>query len=459
MDDRRYPHGVVSSLATDNARDLERELAWFAQILQARLSHYFAAEQLDDPLLSVEPPDLAASQSRYAGLLREWALTIPERLLLLLTLVPVLRPQLLDVLFSKNDATQRGFTEFGGMQASGHGGFVPTVETALFLLAGEDLAARFTMLALFEPDGILRKAELLQLGPVPVGEPPHCAPLLLSREALPQLTTGQAKALGFSLEFPARRIETTLHWQDLVLPAQTREQLDAIQHWLQYSDTLLQQWGMASRLRPGFTCLFHGPPGTGKTLTACLIGKHCGCDVYKIDLSLIVSKYIGETEKNLARVFDLAENRGWILFFDEADALFGKRTKVDDAHDRYANQEVSFLLQRIEEFHGVVILASNLKTNIDDAFLRRFQSVVTFPMPKPPERLRLWQEAFPAQVQLAADVDLPRVAERYELSGGTIMNVVRHALLMSLSRNESVVRREDLEEGIRRELLKEGRAF
>jgi len=205
--------------------------------------------------------------------------------------------------------------------------------------------------------------------------------------------------------------------------------------------------------------LFHGPPGTGKTLTACLIGKHCGCDVYKIDLSLIVSKYIGETEKNLARVFDLAENRGWILFFDEADALFGKRTKVDDAHDRYANQEVSFLLQRIEEFHGVVILASNFKTNIDDAFLRRFQSVVAFPMPKPPERLRLWQEAFPAQVQLAADVDLPRVAERYELSGGTIMNVVRHALLMSLSRNESLVRREDLEEGIRRELLKEGRAL
>ena len=459
MDDRRYPHGVVSSLATDNARDLERELSWFAQILQARLTHYFAAEQLDDPLLSVEPPDLSASQSAYAELLHELALTIPERLLLLLSLVPYVRPQLLDVLFSKNDATQRGFTEFGGLQASGHGGFVPTLETALFLLAGEDLAARFSMACLFEPDGLLRKAELLQLGPVSPGEPPYSAALQLSREALHRVTSGQVRALGFSLEFPARRIETSLAWADLVLPAHTREQLDAIPHWIQYGGVLLQQWGMASRLRPGFTCLFHGPPGTGKTLTACLIGKHCGCDVYKIDLSLIVSKYIGETEKNLARVFDLAEHRGWILFFDEADALFGKRTKVDDAHDRYANQEVSFLLQRIEEFNGVVILASNLKTNIDDAFLRRFHSVVAFPMPKPPERLRLWQEAFPAQVTLAADVDLGRLAEKYELSGGTIMNVVRHALLMSLSRNESLVRRDDLEEGIRRELLKEGRAL
>ena len=142
---------------------------------------------------------------------------------------------------------------------------------------------------------------------------------------------------------------------------------------------------------------------------------------------MIVSKYIGETEKNLARIFDLAEHKNWILFFDEADALFGKRTRVDDAHDRFANQEISFLLQRIEDFDGVVILASNFKANIDDAFLRRFHSVVQFPMPRAPERLRMWREAFPAKARLDERLDLARIAERHELTGGTIVNVARHA--------------------------------
>ena len=153
----------------------------------------------------------------------------------------------------------------------------------------------------------------------------------------------------------------------------------------------------------------------------------------------------------------MAEHRNWILFFDEADALFGKRTRVDDSHDRYANQEISFLLQRIEDFNGVVILASNLKTNIDDAFLRRFQSVVYFPMPKPTERLRIWKNAFSPKAVLEEKIDLGRIAEKYDISGGTIMNVVRYSSLKALSRNEATVLLEDMEEGIRRELLKEGR--
>ncbi|MEY2564940.1 MAG: hypothetical protein QOH88_3133 [Verrucomicrobiota bacterium] len=220
---------------------------------------------------------------------------------------------------------------------------------------------------------------------------------------------------------------------------------------------LLKEWEMDRKLQPGFTSLFCGPPGTGKTLSACLLGQHCGCDVYKIDLSMIASKYIGETEKNLAKVFDLAEHKNWILFFDEADALFGKRTQVADAHDRFANQEISFLLQRIEEFHGVVILTSNIKTNIDDAFIRRFHSVVNFPMPKPRERLRIWRNAFSSRAVMEETVDLDLVADKYDLSGGTIMNVVRYSSLKALSRNENIILLEDIETGIRREFLKEGR--
>jgi len=373
--------------------------------------------------------------------------------------MPHIRPQLLDVLWAKNEVTQRGFTEFGGVHGVTHGGFIPTGETAAFLLAGDDLDARFRMTQLFNGDQFLSRNHVVQLSPVSTGESQLSGVLTISREYLNRFTTGVESKPNFNMEFPARLIETELEWKDLVLPSATLDHLNEINQWVVHGEKLLKDWGMNQKLRPGFTSLFYGSPGTGKTLSACLLGKHCGCDVYRVDLSLIVSKYIGETEKNLGRVFDLAEHKKWILFFDEADALFGKRTKVDDSHDRYANQEISFLLQRIEDFNGVVILASNFKTNIDDAFIRRFHSVVHFPMPKPPERFRIWKEAFSSKTTLDWEVDLSRIAEKYELSGGTIMNVVRYSSLMALSRSSTTIVLADIEEGIRREFLKEGRAL
>jgi SpoVK/Ycf46/Vps4 family AAA+-type ATPase len=178
-----------------------------------------------------------------------------------------------------------------------------------------------------------------------------------------------------------------------VLDSGTFAHLEELRNWIKYGDTILHEWKMADRLKPGYRALFYGPPGTGKTLTAALLGQETGRDVYRIDLSLVVSKYIGETEKNLEKVFTMAQERKWILFFDEADALFGKRGKVKDAHDRFANQEVSYLLQRVEDFDGIVILASNDKDNIDTAFNRRFQAVVHFPMPGAAERQQLCSTA------------------------------------------------------------------
>lgn len=142
-------------------------------------------------------------------------------------------------------------------------------------------------------------------------------------------------------------------------------EIKEIETWLKYNDRLLEIWNLKGKIKPGYRVLFHGPPGTGKTLTACLLGKYTNRNVYRIDLSVVVSKYIGETEKNLSRLFDKADKKEWILFFDEADALFGKRTNVSDSHDKYANQEVSYLLQRIESHEGLIILASNMKSNLD----------------------------------------------------------------------------------------------
>ncbi|MBK8195839.1 MAG: ATP-binding protein, partial [Lewinellaceae bacterium] len=187
-------------------------------------------------------------------------------------------------------------------------------------------------------------------------------------------------------------------------------------------------------------------------------------DVYRIDLSTVVSKYIGETEKNLSSLFERAEDKNWILFFDEADALFGKRTNVRDAHDKYANQEVSYLLQRIEEFGGLVILASNMKSNIDDAFMRRFNAIIKFSMPDAREREQIWRLSFPEAVTFEPNgsgkpLDMPRIAARYELSGGNIINAVHYACLSAMSRGSSVVTWESVKMGIQREFAKEGRVF
>ncbi|MFM7461119.1 MAG: ATP-binding protein, partial [Burkholderiales bacterium] len=210
-------------------------------------------------------------------------------------------------------------------------------------------------------------------------------------------------------------------------------------------------------IKRGYRSLFYGPPGTGKTLTATLIGKNAGVDVYRIDLSMVVSKFIGETEKNLASVFDQAENKNWVLFFDEADALFGKRTQTSSSNDRYANQEVAYLLQRVEDFPGIVILATNMRANIDEAFARRFQSMVHFPMPDAKQRKRLWETVLRDLKRLADDVNLDQLAEAYELSGGAIANVVRYGAISALQRGQTRIAYTDLQRGIAKELRKEGR--
>jgi len=458
MDEKSHLHGVAGTLK-DNAHDLEADLEWFARVLDARLKAYFEGNGPRVDVRELAPPSLEERRSDYAAFLRQHEVPPSIRLVLLLALIPHVRPQMLDVLWTKNEATQRGFTEFGGAQGTSHGGFVPTGETAMFLLAGDALEARFDALRLFDGDHFLARQGVLHLAAVGSGEPQLSGVLTLSREYLHRFTTGLARKPTYSPEFPARLISTERQWKDLVLPESTLVRLEEIKHWVSHGQVLLRDWEMGDKLRPGFISLFHGAPGTGKTLSACLLGKHCGCDVYKVDLSMIVSKYIGETEKNLARVFDMAEHKRWILFFDEADALFGKRTRVEESKDRFANQEISFLLQRIEDFDGVVILASNIKNNIDDAFLRRFQSIVHFPVPKQAERKRIWTEAFPRKARLEESVDLARLAEKYDVTGGMIMNVVQYASLMALSRGGNTVLLDDIEEGIRRELLKEGRVL
>jgi ATPase family associated with various cellular activities (AAA) len=439
-----------------NAKDLEAELRWLAQVIDTRMKLYFNLECEYDAVTSVVPP--ALSGSPYATFVMRENLDFAERVALILVLAAHIRPQLLDVFLTRNQTIDRRFTEFGGRRGAGEE-FWPTGETLAFIVAGTDLAARFNLRRLFEEEHLFARDDILRARRAEADEPAMKAALHLSEEYLSLLTTGVSRRPDFGPRFPARRVTTELEWDDLVLHPTTREGLAEIEAWIEHGETLMDVWRMRRKLRPGYRSLFHGPPGTGKTMTACLLGKSTGRDVYRIDLSLVVSKYIGETEKNLALVFDQAQSRNWILFFDEADALFGKRSETRDAHDRYANQEVSFLLQRIETFDGIAILASNLRNNIDDAFARRFESVIHFPLPRAEERACLWRQGFSDRARLARDVDLDEIGRDHALSGGAIVNAIRFASLRSLKEGGRWIARADVLDAIRRELAKEGKTM
>ncbi|MCU0346092.1 MAG: ATP-binding protein [Saprospiraceae bacterium] len=377
--------------------------------------------------------------------------------IILLALTPHLSPGFFRSILAEHLPEGGDFPEFGGVKGQNHRDILPTGETAQFILAGDDLEKRLEVQRLFSTDHWFHKKSILHLEAVPPGEPVMSGRIILDPEVLEMLTLGSVSKPKFSTDFPAEYIETGMEWSDLVLAQSTLRQIREIEAWVRHQATFFEAWGMGKKVKPGYRVLFHGPPGTGKTLTATLLGKSTGKDVYKIDLSMVVSKYIGETEKNLARLFDKAQNKDWILFFDEADALFGKRTNVRDAHDKYANQEVSYLLQRIESYPGLVILASNFKSNIDDAFLRRFQAMVFFPIPKPDERLVLWEKAFPSNIGIDPAIKWPRIAQQYELTGASIMNIVQYCCIVALEQGSDCISLENLQNGIRNELVKEGK--
>jgi SpoVK/Ycf46/Vps4 family AAA+-type ATPase len=256
----------------------------------------------------------------------------------------------------------------------------------------------------------------------------------------------------------ARRLARGQSWDDLILPADSVAQLRELCAQMRHRGVVYDVWGFGRRpsARKGLCALFYGPSGTGKTMAVEVVAGELQLDAFKIDLSTVVSKYIGETEKNLSRIFHEAETSNAILFFDEADALFGKRSEVKDAHDRYANIEINYLLQRVEEFDGMVVLATNLRKNIDEAFFRRMSFAVEFPFPEEADRYRIWRRHFPADAPLSEDVDFNFLAGRVNVAGGNIKNIVVNAAFLA-AENSGRIHMRHLVRAARREYEKLGR--
>ena len=442
------------------SKSIKSLLKYLEEVIKVRLSEHFTPETVFNTD-GVPLPSVDSDNSPLPDFIRKNNLTHNEIIMLLSALAPHVDPVFFDDIIQNNIPGQGDFPQFGGLRGRNHRGFLPTAETVLFILAGNDLEKRFACEELFSNDHLFSKKNVFYIeGSVP-GEPQNSGRLIMSQEFIELFTTGKISHPKFTMDFPAEFITTELNKDDLVLPSATMKQINELEDWINHHETLMNGWNMKRWIKPGYRALFHGPPGTGKTLTALIVGKKTQRDVFRIDLSMVVSKFIGETEKNLSQLFDRARNKDWILFFDEADALFGKRTNVRDAHDKYANQEVAYLLQRIENHDGLVILASNFKTNIDEAFIRRFQSVIYFPPPTAGERLQLWKKTLPANVglKLPSEADLSIIARKYEITGAGIVNVVQYCCLESLANNSKEITVEQIKTGIEREYQKEGKVF
>lgn len=466
------------------------ELDFLRQLIEFRLSQYFPSKK---SVVKPSLPSIDRWNLPLANFILQNRLTVGEASLLLIALTPYLQPDFFDTIIEGVLPQGGNFPKLGGVRGKNARSFLPTGETALFLLAGDDLASRLEVQQLFGAEHLFHEKRILWLEELPPGDPPMSGRIILSQDYVDTFIYGRPSPPHFGSSFPARRLREKRSWSSLVINKELQDQLAEIIAWLKYNDLLMGGYGMGDRLKKGYRALFCGPPGTGKTLTAGILGNELGKDVYKIDLSMVVSKYIGETERNLELLFARAEDKGWILFFDEADALFGKRTNIRDAHDKYANQEVSYLLQRIEDFDGLVILATNMISNIDNAFMRRFNAILRFPFPDASERALIWKKSFPTDCRFtmepddmtssengnATDLNIPDLVKKYELAGGSIINAVHYASLKAMerlhngvpqslgdhdSRNGShhpdlVICLSDVLQGIKRELTKEGKPF
>ncbi|MGD1846236.1 MAG: ATP-binding protein [Salibacteraceae bacterium] len=449
-----YQDELNQSIVTSNASMLLAEKRWLTEVVVQRVNAIESGSVFDDDLLT---PIILTESGAFADLVHSWRLNASERLLLLVGLLPYIAPQTLTALLRDEQHVLRvRFPEFGGVIDPGSRHFIPTMQTALFLLCGADEEqAMYQELFFREKSRLFRDGVLQEQPSDGTNERTNARNqlLLVMPEYVDYLLTTRKPNPGFGRSFPATQVQSPLTWDDLVLPPATRKGVNEFVQYLEVLPTLVER---SKRFNASTPCLFYGSPGTGKTLTASLIGKHLSREVYKVDLSMVVSKYVGETEKNLAYLFDRAKGRDWILFFDEADSLFSSRTSVGSAQDKWANLEVSYLLQRLEEHQGVTILSTNLKGNLDNAMIRRFRFMINFARPNLSERKILWQKSLPAYYHYAEDVDLTQLAQ-HDLTGANIANILLKACVSAELAQGNTVTREMLLHAIRDEFLKENR--
>ncbi|QCK14820.1 ATP-binding protein [Mangrovivirga cuniculi] len=422
--------------------------SWVKKVMHSRLSELKDNKSPREFKDLCEIPEIPENSS-WHQLVDEFDTSIAELFMISVVFTSQFQPFSLLPLWSNEKLNYWA----GGGKVKDQATISPTIRTILFLLAGFDGVKRALYLNQLI-DSRLIKEQVLHVSRAET-ETFENGILRISDEHYCSLMTGKKPVIKVSADFPATLLTTNKTFSDLVLKDNTKEQLNSLINYVKYSNELYENADFTKKVKRGYVAMLYGPPGTGKTLTASVLGKELDTPVYAVDLSRVVSKYIGETEKNLEKIFDRLESKECILFFDEADALFGKRTEVKDAKDRYANQEVAYLLQRIEKFPGLVLLASNFNQNLDIAFRRRILTSIFIPPPGKEEREFLWKQSIPSGFKFEEGHGAQYLAETYQLTGANISNIIKLACLEAKSNSTNTLTLHVLSKYVKAEQAKE----
>jgi AAA+ superfamily predicted ATPase len=440
-----------------NIQALAGSIIWIEELMRMRMKELEGGPRTDieEYADKIDKTYLTEKTSFYK-LLDEYNNSFVEYLLVSLGFTSWFRPKsLFELAKAKPDSTEL-FSETGLISNKAANKYIPTLQTAIFLLAGTNISKQAFYHGILL-DHTLFKDQVLHLRkPSAFHNFPNDFILEIDLSYYNFLLNGKKPRYDSSPDFPATLLETEKEFDDLILKESTSIQLDTIMQYASNRSSLYQREGVAHKIKPGLLAMLYGPPGTGKTFTVAVMSKKLGIDAYRIDLSRVISKYIGETEKNLEKIFERLSDKNCILFFDEADALFGKRTEVSDAKDRYANQEVAYLLQRVESFPGLVILASNYKQNLDKAFKRRILVSIYLAPPDSEERLILWNNGLPQYFKYVPE-NLPvMLAEKHPFTGANIDNIIKLSCITAESDKTNEITLQIMEPFIKQEYNKEG---
>ncbi|MCU0431786.1 MAG: ATP-binding protein [Cytophagaceae bacterium] len=412
---------------------LSSDLFWDLHWLEVYIRETVAGQTV--PV--VEPPILS-NDTVYGRFVNEKKLSREERLILALSIAPYINPALLDN-FAGSKELIRKYRLYNQEDSIC---LLPTVQTALILLAGENNAEIQRYLELFDTEHLFYRQSILEQTPLADVNIPNLNLLSVAPSYRDMFILNRPYKPRFSTEFPATPITTNLGWEELVLEPSTAVAMDELKERLLRINDLVR-FSIFKHKRPGFRILFYGDPGTGKTLSASLLGKLLNRDVYRIDVSAVVSKYVGETNQRLSSLFNIAENKDWILFFDEGDALLGKRTE-GGSNSHYANQEVAFLLQRIERFNGIVVVATNHENNLDEAYDRRFEVGIKFKIPSNEQMLQFWRSLIPDELPLEEPDILEHLTISVPISPAYIVGIVDRAIILTLKAGRTTISTDDL---------------
>lgn len=438
-------HVIDSKSITGLIPDLE----W----LSSRISQLIKQESTTELLMPVLP-----NNSAYERFLREHKLSESDRVMLLVAFSALFDPSvLLPFILSVNEPDKA--LRFGGIYKKDTVSFVPTLRTALYLLSGNDRELSSYYLNVYN-----RKHKLFASSILKANNDESVSfidsELYFNEQFIPAILNGEPPLLDGDAGFPAKRSKKTHTLKDVILSDAAYKNLDKLKRFARNMQAL---WELPDRnkYRDNFLCVFSGDPGTGKSFTAEALGNELNLPVYKINFAQLVSKYIGETEKNLEKIFDRFTGHPGILFFDEAESIFSKRTEVKDSHDKHANNEQSYLLQKLEEFSGIIILATNVQNlaqYFDKAFQRRIRQIITFEFPEHSERLKLWQTGLGTSFSYKEGL-IERLAKNYQLTGGGIYNVISESVMEALDKGTDTITFEILEPAMQEEFKKTGRRY